>query len=192
MDVLSVAEARKLIRAIDYPLEDPMKCTECRSDNMKQKVLKKHLFMDKPRIYLAGVTEWTCKDCGEVYFDYPRMGELMNLVAKTVASQKRRLTGEEVGFLRSFVGLTMEELAEKCGVNKGTISRWESGKLTAQADKIFRFVIVAENYRKQGFEVPAQLLGLIADAKLEERKRIAPMMFESVGKRGQQHWTAFD
>lgn len=156
-----------------------MKCTECRSSKMKKRTLKRHVFMDSPRVYVSGIDAYTCKNCGEEFIDFPRMGQLMNLVAKEIASQRRRLTGDEVGFLRSFVGMTMEELAHSCGVNKSTVSRWEKGDLPPHSDKLLRYTILNAAWTMNGKEPPLSLMRLLAEARLEKKAKPKPMRFTS-------------
>lgn len=43
------------------------------------------------------------------------------------AALGRGMTGEELRKLRLVAGMSQEELAEACGVERRTIGRWESG-----------------------------------------------------------------
>ena len=46
------------------------------------------------------------------------------------------MKGENVFGLRKSVGLTQEQLADKLGVERTTVAKWETGEASPRADKL--------------------------------------------------------
>lgn len=57
----------------------------------------------------------------------PNLRQLHDEIAKNIAIQKKRLSGEELRFLRIHIGLSATDLARKViKVSPETVSRWET------------------------------------------------------------------
>jgi YgiT-type zinc finger domain-containing protein len=77
-------------------------------------------------VILSGIELIQCPSCGAVDPVIPHVNELMRLLALAVISQPYRLHGNEVKFLRKFIGKSGREFCELLHVNKSTLSKWEN------------------------------------------------------------------
>jgi DNA-binding transcriptional regulator YiaG len=89
------------------------------------------------RVIVDGADALVCADGHETKII---AGDVIDLVAATVAGaiiQHIPRTGAEVRFLRKFLDLTQQDLGESLGVDRNTVSRWESwGSSRADAVEI--------------------------------------------------------
>jgi len=79
-------------------------------------------------IMLMDVPIYQCPSCNERDVEIPGMEELHLLLGILILYFPTRLKAEQVRFLRKHMGYSQEELADLMGVERGTITRWESGK----------------------------------------------------------------
>ena len=79
-------------------------------------------------VYLEGVDVQRDDHGDEVYCIENVLG-LHKMIAHTLING-HDLTGAELRFLRSEMGLTQEELAKKLGYTRVTVTRWERGDQT--------------------------------------------------------------
>lgn len=94
-------------------------------------------------VILSGIEIIHCPKCGDSPI-IPAMSQLMRVMAVAVAAKPWPLTGEEVRFLRKFVGKTQDQFAELMRVDKTTISKWENNEYTIgdQSDMLIRVVAI--------------------------------------------------
>lgn len=87
-----------------------------------------------------------CSSCGEVMPVIPRLEELHRTIARAIVEQRCRLSPSEVRFLREYLGHSREAFANRIGVKRETLSRWENGKeqLGGIADRLLRMLVVQE------------------------------------------------
>jgi putative zinc finger/helix-turn-helix YgiT family protein len=92
-------------------------------------------------VYLTNVCVSKC-DCGESFASIPAVIKLNGMIGRSIAKKKSRLNGKEIKFLRKNVGLNANALAEYIGVDKSTVSRWESGKqkIDKSNDRVIRII----------------------------------------------------
>ena len=99
-------------------------------------------------IYLQGVEEYICTnvDCGENEVSIPNLGGLLELIAQTVARKREKLLPEEIRFLRSHLGFSSSDFAERIGVSPKTVSRWERGgtDMKETTEKFLRVLILSK------------------------------------------------
>ena len=90
----------------------------------------------KPRRYDIGLDESIvvlnaivreCGDCGDTTVGIRGLAKLVKAVAEAVSGKPERLTPRELRFLRSSLGWSKEDAAERLRVSTGQISKWESG-----------------------------------------------------------------
>jgi putative zinc finger/helix-turn-helix YgiT family protein len=95
---------------------------------------------------LRGVTVRECPKCGERIVSIPRMAELHRLLARKVASQRARLSGAEIRFLRKSLGWSGVDFARTIGVNSDTVSKWENEKerMGVVAERLLRLMAITE------------------------------------------------
>jgi len=77
-------------------------------------------------VTLIGVYLIECPSCGNVDPIIPDVNDLMRALAWYVSTQRFRLTGEDVRFLRKYLKMTGVEFANLLGVDNTTLSKWEN------------------------------------------------------------------
>lgn len=93
-------------------------------------------------VVLLGIGLVKCDKCGNIDPIIPRVSVLMRTLALAVISQPYRLRGDQVCFLRKFLGKSGKEFCELLGINKATLSKWENGEdpVGASSDRLIRLV----------------------------------------------------
>ena len=96
-------------------------------------------------IYLADVTLSTCTKCRASFTTIPRLGELSDVIAETLASKPELLTGDELRYLRKHAEFSAVKFAERLGVVPAHLSRVENGKakLGVAPDRLARAISMA-------------------------------------------------
>jgi len=96
-------------------------------------------------VTLTNVLVFHCK-CGAIMAELPAIGQLHMLIADNLFRKKTILSGEEVRFLRKWVGYSATELAETTGYSRTIISRWENEKqrIGKEPDRLIRLVVFAK------------------------------------------------
>ena len=86
---------------------------------------------------LANVPVRECPACGEKALAIPDAEGLHRALCQRVVRANRALLGQEVRFLRKYLGWSAEYLAAVMGVDPKTLSRWENGrqKIGPMADR---------------------------------------------------------
>lgn len=79
-----------------------------------------------PNIWITGLR--TQDDAGEETIIIPGIRRLHKLIADQIVTSDGALTGAELRFLRSEMGMTQTQLGELVHRERLTVSRWESGK----------------------------------------------------------------
>src|SRR5882762_4279340 len=77
-------------------------------------------------VTLINVELIQCGVCGNVDPIIPDVNDLMRALAWHCATQKYRLSGEDVRFLRKYLNMSGVEFAQLLGVDKSTLSKWEN------------------------------------------------------------------
>lgn len=67
-------------------------------------------------------------DNGHKVYCIPNVKSLHRSIAHALIIQESGLSGKEVRFLRTEMGLTQEQLAAVIKVSRATVNRWESGR----------------------------------------------------------------
>ena len=75
-------------------------------------------------VYICGMPQ-EVDDVGEPIITIPRINELHHLIALGIVTHEKGITGEELRFLRTEMGLTQSELGKLVHKDKQTIGRWE-------------------------------------------------------------------
>ncbi len=96
-------------------------------------------------VTLQKVPGYQCQKCGEASLS----GSMVNLVEKVlvlaIAKKPSRLAAQETKYLRRYLGLTQEKLADRMAIDRVTIARWETGEvdISPQHDFILRGMMLA-------------------------------------------------
>jgi hypothetical protein len=109
------------------PMKTSIRCFECDHGVLERKVVEHDvgslLGMDEVRV--TNLPALVCPRCKAVSVE----GEVLDLVALGLAAHILKgpvLDGVEVRFLRKLLGDTQNELAERLGVDRATVNRWEN------------------------------------------------------------------
>ena len=120
------------------------KCSECGADCRVE--TGDFLFLDFGLpLALQGIDIVRCDECGIEDPIIPNLTGLMQSIALTVLSVDRHLTGDEIRFLRKYIGLSSKKFAKKLGVDHTNLSKYENGKLpvSQSKDRLIRVVVIA-------------------------------------------------
>jgi YgiT-type zinc finger domain-containing protein len=95
-------------------------------------------------VALLGIEVVVCKECGNADPIIPSTNDLMRVLALAVVAQPYRLGGEEIRFLRKYLGKTGQEFADLLDVTKSTVSKWENNDddIGPQSDRLIRAITV--------------------------------------------------
>jgi transcriptional regulator with XRE-family HTH domain len=75
-------------------------------------------------VFIEGICPVT-DHAGEVTFTIPAIGLLHQVIAEGIVMQSGKMSGRELRFLRTEMGMTQAQLADVLRVSLLTISRWE-------------------------------------------------------------------
>lgn len=123
-----------------------MNCIEC---GAKMRVTRENV-RDRscglPNVVLGNVEVRRCPECGAVETVIPKIEDLHRLLAERLAKKPGPLTGEEIRFLRKFLGWSGEDFAEHMGVTPEAVSRWENKKkaMGPVAERLLRLCVVQQ------------------------------------------------
>ena len=85
------------------------------------------------------------EDKGEKIVTIPAIGQLHNIIAQGLVAQENALSGTEIRFLRTEMGMTQAELAQLLHRDTQTVGRWERGEVALDATQdIFIRQLAAE------------------------------------------------
>ena len=85
-------------------------------------------YQSLPGTVLIGVSVSRCVHCGEYEVAIPAIDGLNHALAQTVIRKRTRLAGDEIRFLRTYLGYSGADFARLIGSDPASVSRWESGK----------------------------------------------------------------
>lgn len=97
-------------------------------------------------VFIEGIT--TCvDDAGEEAVTIPHVAALHKAIATAIVTKRFSMTGKELRFLRTEMGMTQAELALIVNREPLAISRWERGEVAQidqNAEAIIRMMVVDE------------------------------------------------
>lgn len=80
-----------------------------------------------PNVYIEGLEPVTDRDGDEV-IEIPFIAALHAEIARGIVLHKGAMTGKELRFLRTEMGMTQSDLAALLGAQALTVGRWERGE----------------------------------------------------------------
>lgn len=122
-----------------------MKCRECGAPlTVDEKAVRRYDVGGLPHVELHGVVVKTCSACGAESIGIPRLDQLHRVLANVLVRQERMLAPVEIRFLRKHMGYQTADFAERMGVSRETVSRWETGgqPMGAVADRLLRLLVI--------------------------------------------------
>ena len=120
------------------------KCYECGSDMTGRRENYSYQEAGLKSVVLLNIVVYHCK-CGAIVPEIPYAGMLHHCIALNVLQKRALLAGEEIRFLRKVAGFSATELARVMGVDKVSVSRWETDakKIGRESDRLIRAVCFA-------------------------------------------------
>lgn len=79
-------------------------------------------------VFISGIEVQTDDDGDEVII-VPAVNELHHVIAAGIIGHAKGISGEELRFLRTEMGMTQSELSKVVTRDKQTIGRWERGEI---------------------------------------------------------------
>lgn len=123
------------------------KCRACRQGELVV-ARKNHRYTESglSNVVLQDVEVRSCPQCGDEQVVLPQITELHRAIALAVVRTNARLRGEEVRFLRKYMGLSGGDFAARMGVDPSTLSRWENRHepIGPLADRLLRLMVVRD------------------------------------------------
>lgn len=122
-----------------------MKCNECGGPvTTEHNAVRRYDMGGLPHVQLHGVGVTRCAACGKEGVVIPRIGQLHRVLSRAFVSQRRMLAPAEIRFLRKHIGLSTDDFAQRMGVTRETVSRWETGAkpMGGQADRLVRLIVL--------------------------------------------------
>ena len=123
-----------------------MTCVECGHKMTRARETVRYDASGLSGVTLRNVEVRRCEGCGEYETVIPKVEQLHRLMAHTVIRKPAALAGEEIRFLRKYLGWSGADFAAHVGAAAETVSRWENGKLTMspQADRLLRAMVALQ------------------------------------------------
>jgi putative zinc finger/helix-turn-helix YgiT family protein len=122
-------------------------------------------------VILKNLEVLVCDQCKTVTPRLPRLNELMRTITLAVIAKPYALEGQDVRFLRKFLGLTNEAFAAILNVDKSHLSRVENGAIpvSASADRLVRLIALGlgENLEQKARDVIAKFAEIKQARKLK-------------------------
>jgi DNA-binding transcriptional regulator YiaG len=79
-------------------------------------------------VYIEGIAV-RLDDDGDKIITIPAVNELHRIIANGIVNHKKGMSGDELRFLRTEMGLTQSELSDVVHRDKQTIGRWERAEI---------------------------------------------------------------
>jgi len=120
-------------------------CSNCGAE-ARVVTARKYQFRETPlkRVYLCGIHLIKCDKCKNVDPIIPELDDLLSSLAHAVTNKRSRLKGDEIRFLRKYVGKTQAQFARILELDPTTISKYENDDDVpgAQTDRLIRLVAI--------------------------------------------------
>jgi putative zinc finger/helix-turn-helix YgiT family protein len=149
------------------------KCSNC---GKEARIIRDNYRFDQVGLplLLKDVELVKCDECGNVDPVIPNLSGLMHAIALAVISHPASLEGDEIRFLRKYLGLSTEEFSHLVHISKETLSRWENGQeVGAQSDRLIRLLVLTKSEElREHIGKLMDLLPELADRKPARRPQL--------------------
>lgn len=122
-----------------------MICDDCGGQIVtEERAVRRYVIGGLPHVELHGVEVTRCSGCGKEGIAVPRIGQLHRVLAQAFVTQPCMIAPVETRFLRKHIGLSTADFAQRMGVARETVSRWETGShpMGAVADRLLRLLVL--------------------------------------------------
>jgi DNA-binding transcriptional regulator YiaG len=136
-------------------------CYECSREMIGMRENYPYTEVGLKSVTLTNVLVYHCK-CGAIFAELPCVEQLHFMIAFDLLRKATILSGEEVRYLRKWVGYSSAELAEVTGYSPSIISRWENDKadVKKEPDRLLRLVVFAKMLENSVGEISVNGKGL--------------------------------
>ncbi len=95
-------------------------------------------------VLLKNIEMIDCKECGSRDPIISDMNGLMHVIAFAVISHPAKLNGNEVKFLRKYLGMSAEKFSKLVEIDRTTLSKWENNQqeIGKHSDRLLRFLVM--------------------------------------------------
>ena len=104
-----------------------IRCSVCEKGVLREKKIDQDLSpLLGLNVLVSGAPALVCSNCGEITV----MGDVLEQVSLDLAAsilRQEKLAPDEIRYLRKLLGYRQEDLADKLGVTRATVNRWETG-----------------------------------------------------------------
>jgi YgiT-type zinc finger domain-containing protein len=145
-------------------------CLEC--GGALRLVRKDYQFAESglDNVILKNLEVLVCDRCKTETPRLPRLNDLMRTITLAIIAKPYGLEGQDVRFLRKFLGLTNEAFAAILNVDKSHLSRVENGvtPVSATADRLVRLIALglAEGLEEKARDVIAKFAQIKKSKKM--------------------------
>lgn len=124
-----------------------MRCVGCDTEMVTRRENHQYTESGLSNVVLVGMEVSCCPECGEIEVSIPAIARLHSLLAGMIADSTERLVPEQIRFLRKHLGWSSVRFADKMGVDRSTVHRWETGesKMPRSAERLLRVLVRFEN-----------------------------------------------
>lgn len=102
-----------------------LKCPECNELLKKELGLYRYKESGLDNVYLENTTVYKC-NCGISFPSIFRLPRLNELIAEALLTKPALLDGKEIRFIRKNMHLSSKDFAQRLGIGKTTLSKWEN------------------------------------------------------------------
>jgi DNA-binding transcriptional regulator YiaG len=98
-------------------------------------------------VILCGIELVKCKHCGNEDPIIPALDDLFRTIVLALVTKPYGLAGEEVRFLRKYMGLTGDGFSRLLHIDKTTVSKWENNDdpVGTQSDLAIRMIVMSQD-----------------------------------------------
>ena len=133
--------------AVTVIKSEPYHYTECDLDN----------------IFLYGIVQSRCSECGEEVVTIPNIKGLHLVIARNLICKEEMLTGNEARFIRKELKMKSKEMAAALSMQPETYSRWENEKqaVSSTCDKELRLIFILNANEEEGRVLHKNIRGMM-------------------------------
>lgn len=124
------------------------RCRKCGGEMTSRRENYKYDASGLDDVVLEDIEVRQCGACGERAAMIPRVEALHRSIAFRLAQKAERLLPKEIRFMRKYLGLSSTDAAAKLGVDKATMSRYESIEdpqpMGRPTERLLRLMVLVE------------------------------------------------
>ncbi|MBV8451185.1 MAG: hypothetical protein JOZ29_02780 [Deltaproteobacteria bacterium] len=110
-------------------------------------------------VFLIGIERHICPRCNAIYPIIPRIQELHTAIASVLSEKPGALTGQELRYLRRWIGVEAQVFADLLGLRPEHLSKVENNrlKLGAVAERLARVYAMTHKQQRAFDEISAKM-----------------------------------